>query len=100
MDTSYIVEFWGTFFLVFVILYTNNFLAIGLALALGVYFGGNISGGAFNPAVAVVLYAKGKIKILKMVLYILVEIMGAMSALYLLELLKRSYSNKFIYIFF
>jgi len=51
---NYIVEFLGTLFLVFVILATGNYLAIGAALAVAVLLGGAISGGAFNPAVAIV----------------------------------------------
>ena len=52
---KYIVEFLGTLFLVFVIFATGNYLAIGAALAVAVLLGGAISGGAFNPAVAIAL---------------------------------------------
>ena len=56
---KYIVEFLGTLFLVFVIFSTGNYLAIGAALAVAVLLGGAISGGAFNPAVAIALMYAG-----------------------------------------
>ena len=40
---KYIVEFLGTLFLMFIILATNNYLAIGSALALSVLMGGAIT---------------------------------------------------------
>ena len=52
---KYLVEFLGTMFLVFVIFTTGNWIAIGAALAIGVLLGGPISGGAYNPAVAISL---------------------------------------------
>ena len=36
----------------FIIFATGNYALIGAALAIGVFFGGPVSGGAFNPAVA------------------------------------------------
>jgi len=61
INAKYVVEFLGTMFLMFVILATGNWLAIGLGLAIPVLLGGPISGGAFNPAVAISLYSSGKI---------------------------------------
>ena len=58
---KYIVEFLGTLFLVFVIFATGNYLAIGAALAVAVLLGGAISGGAFNPAVAIALMHAGRL---------------------------------------
>lgn len=78
----YLVEFLGTMFLVYVILATNNFLAIGAALALNVFLGGQISGGAFNPAVAFALYTSGKLDKSKLLPYIIVEILGALAGFY------------------
>ena len=73
--TKYLVEFLGTMFLVFVIFATGNWLAIGAAVALAVYFGGAISGGAVNPAVAISLYSAGKIAKSDVVPYVIVEIL-------------------------
>ena len=58
---KYLVEFLGTMFLMFTIFATGNWLAIGAALAIAVLLGGVVSGGAFNPAVAISLYAAGKL---------------------------------------
>ena len=57
-----IVEFLGTFALVLVVLVTGNAWAIGATLALAIVAGGAISGGAFNPAVAVGMWMADKIK--------------------------------------
>ena len=56
---KYLVEFIGTFFLVFTVGITViapgtgplTPLAIGLSLAIMIYAGGHVSGGHFNPAV-------------------------------------------------
>jgi aquaporin Z len=83
---KYVVEFLGTALLVFVVLKTGNYLAIGAALAVAVFVGGSISGGAFNPAVAIALMASGKISGLNVVPYIFAEIAGGLFAY---ELAKR-----------
>jgi aquaporin Z len=79
---SYLVEFLGTMLLVYVVLATNNFLAIGGTLALIVFLGGKISGGAFNPAVAFSLYASNKLEKSKLLPYIIVEILGGLAGFY------------------
>ena len=79
---KYLVEFLGTMFLVFVIFATGNWIAIGGALAIGVYLGGPISGGAFNPAVALALYNAGKIAKNDLVPYIIFECLGAIAGFY------------------
>jgi len=85
MSTKYLIEFLGTAFLMFVILATGNWAAIGAALAIGVLLGGAISGGAFNPAVALALYSAGKLPKADLIPYIIVEILGALAALYLFQ---------------
>jgi len=79
---KYLVEFLGTMFLMFTILATGNWLAIGAALAIAVLIGGAISGGAFNPAVAISLYAAGKLAKFDVIPYIISQILGALSAFY------------------
>lgn len=76
---KYLVEFLGTMFLVFIIFATGNYLAIGAALAIGVFLGGSISGGAFNPAVAIGLHSAGKLPTADLLPYILVEVLGALA---------------------
>lgn len=86
---KYIVEFLGTLFLMFVILATGNYLAIGAALAIAVLLGGAISGGAFNPAVAVVLLVSGKISSKDIIPYIVAEVAGALAAFQLVKVVLK-----------
>ncbi len=79
---KYLVEFLGTMFLMFVVFATGHWLAIGAALAIAALLGGAISGGAYNPAVAVSLYAAGKLPKSDLMPYIIVEILGALTAFY------------------
>ena len=89
MMNAYIVEFLGTLFLIFIILYTGNYLAVGAAVALVVFLGGPISGGSFNPAVTLGLFASGKLPSKVVIPYILVEIAGGLVAYELVKLLRR-----------
>ena len=82
MLNKYLVEFLGTMFLVYVIFATGNWLAIGFGLAIPVLVGGPISGGSFNPAVTLALYASGKLAESDVLPYIIVEILGALAAFY------------------
>ena len=79
---KYIIEFLGTLFLMFVIFATGNWVAIGAALAVGVLLGGPISGGAYNPAVAISLYSAGKLAKSDVLPYVIVEILGALAGFY------------------
>ena len=79
---KYIVEFLGTMFLMFIILTTGNYLAIGSALALAIILGGAISGGAFNPAVSLALMYMGKMPTKDLVPYIVAQIAGALVAVH------------------
>ena len=85
---KYIVEFLGTLFLMFVILYTGNYLAIGMALAIAVFLGGAISGGAFNPAVTIGLLLTKHIPLSDVLPDIAGQIAGALTAVYLVKLIK------------
>jgi len=76
---KYIVEFLGTMFIVFVIFATGNFLAIGAALAVLIMLGGNISGGAYNPAVAIVMMYAGKLPRSDLIPYIIAQVAGALA---------------------
>ena len=77
---KYLVEFLGTLFLVFVIFATGNWIAIGFGLAIPVLLGGPISGGAFNPAVAISLYVSGKLSKYDLIPYIIAQILGGLTA--------------------
>lgn len=86
MMSKYLVEFLGTLFLMFVILATGNYLAIGAALAVAVLLGGAISGGAFNPAVSIALMYSGKMPRSDLVPYIVAQVAGALVAVELVKM--------------
>jgi aquaporin Z len=80
---EYLVEFIGTMFLVFVILATNNYIAIGLALAIAVMLGG----GAYNPAVSLALFSAGKMSKLDLMPYIIAQIGGGLAGAHLANII-------------
>ncbi len=83
---SYIVEFIGTFFLLFVIglcviepggAGAMAPLAIGTILMVMVYAGGHISGGHYNPAVTLGVWMRGKCETKDVPFYMVAQILGA-----------------------
>tara|TARA_Y100000991_G_C21970287_1_gene349062 strand:+ start:1657 stop:1947 length:291 start_codon:yes stop_codon:yes gene_type:complete len=76
----YLVEFIGTFIFLSVILITGQAIPIGLILAGMVYWGGAISGGAFNPAVSLALLIKKSINVHQFIGYIIVQFLAAIGA--------------------
>lgn len=90
-----VVEFIGTFSLTFIgagaIIATggDNLVAIafahGLALSMAVYASGHISGGHINPAVTIGMLVTGKIKPPAAVAYIVVQLLGATLAAFILS---------------
>ena len=83
---KYLVEFFGTFVFLYVIISTGHPLAIGATLAFCVFFGGKISGGNFNPAVTLMMAAAKKLPTAEVVPYIVAQVAGGLMAL---ELYKR-----------
>jgi aquaporin Z len=86
---KYLVEFIGTFFLVFTVGMTvigcdpHNFLpplAIGAALMIMVYAGGHVSGGHYNPAVTLAVWLRGRCSTADVVPYWISQIIGALAA--------------------
>ena len=82
-----IVEFIGTFFLVFtvgsVVTQTNavlGALAIGASLMVMVYAGGHISGGHYNPAVTLGVWLRGKCDAKDVVPYWITQLVAALVA--------------------
>ena len=75
-----VVEFLGTLFFLYVIIAANNALATGAALAVAILVGGKISGGYFNPAVAIMMTAAGKLPKKEVIPYIIAEILGGLAA--------------------
>jgi len=79
---SLVSECVGTFLLLTSILFTGNWLIIGLTLAAVLYLNGNMSGGHMNPAVSVAMYLKGAIDASECVAYSLSQVLGSVIALY------------------
>ena len=79
--TKYGLEFIGTVFFLYVILLTGNAWAIGLALAIVIYIAGPITGGHFNPAVSIMMYAKNNIDTKDTIMYIIAQVLGGLVAL-------------------
>ena len=76
----YIIEFIGTFFLVFTAAFTGNPLAIAGILTSMLYMGGYISGAHYNPAVTLAVYIRGRIGLVDGLLYWLFQSLGALAA--------------------
>jgi len=76
-----LTEFIGTFIFLSVILSTGQAVPIAIALAAVIYFGGNVSGGHFNPAVSTMILAKGGISVTTWVAYVVAQILGGLLAL-------------------
>src|SRR5450755_4739581 len=92
-------EFLGTFWLVlggcgsavlaaafpgFGIGFAGVALAFGLTVVTMAYAVGHVSGGHFNPAISIGLVAAGRFKISDAALYIVVQLLGAIAAAYVL----------------
>jgi glycerol uptake facilitator-like aquaporin len=78
---TYLAEFLGTLFYVYIIVATGNPLAIGAALALSILLTANISGGHVNPVVTIVMATAGKLDINEIFPYILAQVFGGLVAL-------------------
>ena len=87
---KYLVEFIGTFFLVFTVASAVLFgghtviapLSIGFALMIMVYAGGHISGGHYNPAVSLACAIRGALSWKQIVQYWIAQVLGAAAAAY------------------
>lgn len=83
---QYLIEFIGTFFLVFAIAMSGGSpfqpFAIGLTLALAVYLGGHISGAHYNPAVTLALLIRKKISSNDAAFYMMSQLLGAIVAVF------------------
>jgi len=93
---KYLVEFIGTFFLVFTIGMTVIApgagdmapLAIGSVLAVMIFAGGHISGGHFNPAVTLGVWLRGKCPAADVVPYMTAQGAAAVVASFAVKALK------------
>jgi len=83
-----VAEFIGTLFFLSIILNVVNDSSVGvIAIAVGllaaIYMVGGVSGGHFNPAVSVMMFMKGSLPADMTILYVIAQIIGALSALLL-----------------
>jgi aquaporin Z len=93
---KYLVEFIGTFFLVFTIGMTVIApgagamapLAIGSILAVMIFAGGHVSGGHFNPAVTLGVWLRGKCNTADVVPYFAAQGVAALVASLAVKILK------------
>jgi len=93
-----VVEFIGTFFLVFTVGMTVKSpdaaalapLAIGSALMIMVYAGGHISGGHYNPAVTLGVALRGKISWADAVPYWIAQFIGGVAAAAAVSFIKAT----------
>ena len=94
---KYVVEFIGTFFLVFTIgmiatLPGNGVIAaiaIGLTLMALVYAGGYISGGHYNPAVSLAATLRGSLPAGDFIPYVISQVLGAIGAFGVISMLTE-----------
>jgi hypothetical protein len=88
-----IPEFLGTFALVFSFLTTGNFIIVGLTLATVMYLIGDLSGANINPVVSLVMMMNKTLPIQKFYEYIVVQILGGISAFYIYKLIINNIRN-------
>jgi aquaporin Z len=99
---KYIVEFIGTFFLVFTVGMTVVGadpsapgsalapLAIGSALMVMIYAGGHISGGHYNPAVTLAAWIRGRCPTNDAVAYWIAQVVAGLVAAFLVLYMKKN----------
>ncbi len=100
MPKKFIVEAIGTFFLVFTVGQcvitpgAGNFapIAIGASLMIMVYAGGHVSGGLYNPAVALSVFLRGKLPARQWIADTIAEFLGAALAVAAVTYLKNGHS--------
>jgi len=80
---KFLVELIGTFLFLSVILKTGKAIPIAIALAAVIYFGGDVSGGHFNPAVSFMVFLKDSNTFSSgdMLSFIVAQLLGASLAL-------------------
>lgn len=89
--TKYLVEFIGTFFLVFAIGMASGDLAplaIGSMLMVMIYAGGHVSGAHYNPAVTLAITMRGKCKVSDVAPYIVAQVVAAVAAAMMVKFFK------------
>ena len=86
---KYLVEFLGTFIFLSVILTSGEAIPIGLTLAAVILFGGQVSGGNFNPAVSISMMLNKKLSQIDTAGYIGAQLAGAVAAVMFVKNIKK-----------
>ena len=104
---KYLVEFIGTFFLMFTVASAVRFggegvipaIAIGFVLMVMIYAGGHVSGAHYNPAVSVAAAIRGALEWKQVIPYWISQCLGAvaasLSAIYLVPVQAQTCSCPF-----
>jgi aquaporin Z len=99
IERRLVVEFIGTFFLVFTVgMAVANAgdlapLAIGSALMVMIFAGGHISGGHYNPAVSTAVFLRGKMSQNEYGAYVVTQIVGGVVAALIVIILDFDYDE-------
>jgi aquaporin Z len=82
-QSAYLAEYLGSFFFILAILMSGgNPVIIGVALAITIVLIGGISGGHVNPAVSIAQYLQGSLRPSDLLMYVVLQVLGGMSAYY------------------
>lgn len=82
---DFLLEFLGTFILVYVVFTTGNYLAIGSTIAVLVLLTTNYSLSSFNPALSIAMYYNNKINKERLLVMLIAEILGGLLTIPLLK---------------
>ena len=86
----YLIEALGTFIFLSVIISVGKPIPIAITLAAVIFFGSQISGAHFNPAVSVMMFLNKAITMPTLVGYVTAQVFGAALALYLYKMNKSA----------
>lgn len=86
---SYLAAFISTTVFIFVIISTENPIAIGATLSLLLILFSTLSGDGLNPAVCIALASMGKIPVNDVLPFIFAQVMGGLVAVQLFKRVKN-----------
>jgi aquaporin Z len=99
MNRKLVVEFIGTFFLVFTVGMAVSRagalapLAIGIVLMVMVFAGGHVSGGHYNPAISTAVFMRGKMEQPEYIAYMVIQILAGIAAAVVVIILGYDFNN-------
>ena len=87
---QYVMELIGTFFLTLAVSITGVPIAVGLMFMAMYYIGEGVSGGYYNPALAVAAWMRGVLAVEEMLIYAGVQSLGAFLGVWLFRALTNN----------